>query len=369
MTMIGPGDDYLIHQSFEPLRYVTTSDRRFFDRHMLSGHACSDELYLLMGLGAYPNLGVIDGFVSVAFKDRQITTRGSRELGVDRLDTSAVGPISLEIIEPGRRLRIVSAPDTDEGVSLDLSWQADVDLFDELPHFERHYGRVIQDGTRLVQTGRWSGTVDVAGRHYDVTPDTWWGARDRTWGVRSIGFEREPAGILQAKGVAADRAALWIWSPMQFEGGTVHFALGENAQGARTVSSVRRMPAIGQGPLEVLHEPDHELEFDADRTFRGGSVSWLEADGSRTSVTMTPLTQGWLRAGTGYGGPDPWRHGKYMGDGWSDSISFDLTDPAITSRLGPAHTLCHMESTRGETGYGLFETQVYGRYPRYGFEA
>lgn len=368
MTMIGPGDDYLIHQSFEPLRYVTTSDRRFFDRHMLSGHSCSDELYLLMGVGEYPNLGVIDGFVSVAFRDRQYTTRGSRELGIDRLDTKNIGPISLEILDAGRRLRMVCEPSTDEGVALDLAWEADVELFDEPSHFERHHGRVVQDGTRLVQTGRWSGTLSAGGREYDVTPDTWWGARDRSWGVRSIGFEREPKGIMQAKGVAADRAALWIWSPMQFDGNTVHFALGENAAGEPTVSSVRRMPAFG-GDLEVLREPGHDLDFDpTTRAFRGGSVSWTESDGSRTSVKMTPLTEGWLRAGTGYGGPDPWRHGMYMGESWSDSVSFDLTDPTLTSKLGPAHTLCVLESSAGQTGYGLFETQIYGRYPRYGFD-
>ena len=74
-----------------------------------------------------------------------------------------------------------------------------------------------------------------------------------------------------------------------------------------------------------------------------------------------------MRAGTGYGGPDPWRHGKYMGEMWGDSISYDITDPELAAQLGPAHVLCRMDASTGEVGYGLFETQVYGAYPRYGF--
>ena len=30
--MISPADDFLIHQTHEPVRHVHTSDRRFYDR-------------------------------------------------------------------------------------------------------------------------------------------------------------------------------------------------------------------------------------------------------------------------------------------------------------------------------------------------
>ncbi|MGH8595619.1 MAG: hypothetical protein ACREXT_03050, partial [Gammaproteobacteria bacterium] len=65
--MLGPADDYLIHQTHEPLRLVQTSDRRFYDRYFFTGHRCDDQLFFMLGMGCYPNLGVIDAFASVAY--------------------------------------------------------------------------------------------------------------------------------------------------------------------------------------------------------------------------------------------------------------------------------------------------------------
>ncbi|MCW2959531.1 MAG: hypothetical protein JWP18_2334 [Solirubrobacterales bacterium] len=369
--MISPADDLLIHQTPELHRYVATSDRRFYDRHFMTGHSCSDELFFMLGIGSYPNLGVIDAFASVAVGDEQLTTRGSREIGVDRLDTTAIGPIGIEVLEGLRRLRVWCRPDHDQGVELELEWTAAVEMFQEDPHFSRVLGRVMQQATRLIQTGHWSGHITVGGRRYDVTPDTWWGGRDRAWGVRSLGLEREPPGIQQAHKVSSDRPPLWIWSPMQFEDHTLHFSLSEHASGKRGLETVHRIPRIGRGgELEVLDAPDHDLEFDPQtREFLGGSVSFAESDGRRTSVRLTPLRRAYLRAGTGYGGPDPWRHGKYMGATWSSTVTHDLGDTAVTAKIGPTHVVCRMETDTGLTGYGTFETQVYGTFPRYGFEA
>ena len=101
----------------------------------------------------------------------------------------------------------------------------------------------------------------------------------------------------------------------------------------------------------------------------GSSISFLESDGTRRHVGLTPLCRAYLRAGTGYGGPDPWRHGKYMGESWVDSVSYDLTDEALTAMIGPTHVLCRMDMDDGRVGFGTFETQVYGAYPRYGFDS
>ncbi|WP_047225117.1 hypothetical protein [Protofrankia coriariae] len=366
--MIGPADDFLIHQTPDPVRFVGTSDRRFYDRHFLTGHSRDGSTFFLLGMGAYPNLGVIDAFASVATRTTQYTTRASRELGTDRLDTSAVGPFTLEVIEGLRRLRFRGEP-RGQTVELDLEWQAVAAPVEEPPLFSRLLGRVVEQGTRLIQTGTWNGFLTVDGSRLEVGPDTWWGARDRSWGVRSMGMEREPAGLAQARRLGRDRPPLWIWSPMQFEGRTVHFSLSEHADGRREIETVRQAPSLADGGEALeLGVPEHELKFDpGTRELLGGSVSFRDVDGSRTTVALTPLHPGaYLRAGTGYGGPDPWRHGAYRGHNWVDSVSFDLTDPAVTIGIGPAHMLCRMEASTGEVGYGTFETQVYGDFPRYG---
>ena len=369
--MIGPADDFLIHQTHEPVRYVATSDRRFYDRYFFTGHRCSDDLFFMIGVGAYPNLGVIDAFGSVALGDRQYTTRASRELGGDRMNTNAIGPFDVEVIEGLRRLRVRCAPTPGQAVHFDLEWNGAVPAFQEPPILQRVMGRVMEQATRLIQTGYWSGYIACEDQRIELDEATSWGARDRSWGVRSIGLEREPKGIQQAKGAASERTSLWIWSPMQFADQTIHFSLAEFADGRREIETVRRMAASDgiEGEEELLCGAEHDLRFDLEtrELLPDSSISFLEPDGTRRHVRLTPLRRAYLRAGTGYGGPDPWRHGKYMGESWVDSVSYDLTDEAVTAKIGPTHVLCRMEMDDGRVGYGTFETQVYGAYPRYGF--
>lgn len=374
--MIGPADDFLIHQTHEPVRHVATSDRRFYDRYFFTGHQCSEELFFMIGIGSYPNMGVIDAFGSVALGDRQYTTRASRELGGDRMDTKAIGPFHVEVIEGLRKLRVRCDKLPGQAVSFDLVWTASVPAFEEPPILSRVLGRVMEQATRLIQTGHWSGHIECEGKRVDLTPADSWGARDRSWGVRSIGLEREPKGIQQARGTAKDRTTLWIWSPMQFAEQTIHFSLSEFPDCRREIDTVRQMaafPADGSAPAPeiVLGGAEHDLRFDAQtrELLDGSSVSFLGDDGGRRHVKLTPLRRAYLRAGTGYGGPDDWRHGKYMGEQWVDSVSYDLTDTAVTAKIGPTHVLCRMEMDNGQVGYGTFETQIYGAYPRYGFDA
>lgn len=367
--MLGPADDYPIHQTAEPIRYCDTSDRRFYDRYFFTGHTCDADLFFLIGLGVYPNLGVIDAFASVASAGAQVATRGSRELGHDRLDMRNVGPFNLEVLDGLKRLRLWTSPG-DEAISMDLEWRGTVPAFAEPPLFRRTLGRVVEEGTRFVQTGCWSGWISVDGQRIHLDPARAWGARDRSWGVRSIGLEREPAGIVQAHPESAARTTLWMWSPMQFPDDTVHFAVGEHPDGRREIDTVHQVMSFARGgALAALGGAEHALVFDpATRELQAGSsIGYLAFDGARRTVVLTPLTRAYLRAGTGYGGPDDWRHGKYIGATWSSSLRFDLCDPAVTARIGPTHVLCRMSRDDGAIGYGTFETQVYGAYPRYGF--
>jgi hypothetical protein len=366
---ISPADDFMIHQTPDPIRWVATSDRRFYDRHFITGHSRDGQVAFLCGIGVYPNLGVIDAFASVTVGDTQYTTRASRELGHDRMNTADIGPFSLDILEGLRTLRFSCAERPDELVSLDLRWDGSATAFAEPPTLSRVMDRVMEANTRIIQTGSYTGHITVAGRRFEVTPNSWQGGRDRSWGVRSIGLEREPKGIQQAHRVSKDRTTLWIWSPMQFADRTVHFNLSEFPDGRREISTVREALSFARGgELRELRDPEHDLVLDPhDRELHKGQVSWTEFDGSRRTVSLTPISRAYLRAGTGYGGPDPWRHGTYMGEDWVNSVSFDLTDLATTARIGPTHVMCRMDADDGQVGYGTFEVQVFGAHDRYGF--
>ena len=187
---LGPFDEYLTHQTSDTFDHVATSDRNFYDRYYFNMHSSSDELFVITGLGQYPNLGVTDAFITVSIGTEQHTVRASRELGVDRMDTS-VGPLSVEVIEGLQRLR-VRCDDNEWGIAADLTFTGAVAALEEPRTFIRRYGRVIQDVSRYAQVGTWEGTITAAGRTFDVTPDRWKGARDRSWGVRPVGEPEHP---------------------------------------------------------------------------------------------------------------------------------------------------------------------------------
>ena len=96
--MLSSMDDYPIHQIAAPIRHVGTSDRNFYDRYYFNLHGSTDELFMVIGMGQYPNLATQDAFACVCSNGKQRVLRASKELG-DRMDTT-VGPFRVEVIEP-----------------------------------------------------------------------------------------------------------------------------------------------------------------------------------------------------------------------------------------------------------------------------
>ncbi|HLY83266.1 MAG TPA: hypothetical protein VKQ71_09775, partial [Acidimicrobiales bacterium] len=322
--MLSPLDDYPAHQIAEPMRFVGTSDRNFYDRYYFNLHHCSDELFLTAGLGQYPNLGVADAFVAVTRGQTQHVVRSSRELGADRMDTT-VGPISVEVIEGLRRLRLRSAT-SDAEVELDVVWDGSIPAHAEPHHVNRRGARLTTDTARFSQTGRWSGSLRVGAETFEVTGPQWWGSRDRSWGVRPVG-EPEPPGRGQADGSGG---FLWLYSTMQFEDFSILYIVQEDRLGERTMEeAVRVWPAATGRRPEPLGRPDHELTFvPGAREVQHARLSCRTPDGTDLVVEVTPLVSSYLALGTGYGMEADWRHGMYQGPLVVQSRDYDLGDPA-----------------------------------------
>ena len=189
-----PMDEFLAHQTTDTFDRVFTSDRNFYDRYYFNLHSCSDEIFLITGMGQYPNLGTADAFVTVSIGDnQQHVVRASKELDGDRLSTT-IGPLGVEIQEPLRRRRVGCEPN-EWGLSMDLVFDGTVDAIEEPKTVIRHpHGRMQMETSRYSQVGAWSGSIEVDGQRFDVTPDRWQGVRDHSWGVRGVG-EPEPPGI------------------------------------------------------------------------------------------------------------------------------------------------------------------------------
>ena len=84
--MLSKMDDFPLHQIADTIRHVGTSDRNFYDRYYFMLHGCSDELFMVMGLGQYPNLGVQDAFAVVRRGTQHRVIRASRVLGDVEID-------------------------------------------------------------------------------------------------------------------------------------------------------------------------------------------------------------------------------------------------------------------------------------------
>jgi hypothetical protein len=349
-------DDFPVHQIADVVRHVGTSDRNFYDRYYFNLHPSADDLFAVIGMGQYPNLGVTDAFVTVVHDGVHRVVRASRELGPDRLDTR-IGPISVEVLEGLKRLRVVLEPN-EWDVSLDITFEGAEPAHLEPRHFHRQFERVLIDSCRLAQTGWWSGRLSVAGHDFEVTPDHWWGSRDRSWGVRPVG-EPEPPGI---RGTESPEGFFWLYVPMQFPGFSLFFSTQERQDGTRVLEEATRVWTDGRA--EHLGRPEHDIEF-VPGTRRAARARLRLGD---VEVEATPVLPLEITKGAGYGLDPDWRHGSWQGPLKVEGRSWDLSDPANQpSVFSVVDNLARFECD-GQTGWGLFEFAAIGPHDGYGFK-
>ena len=89
-------DDYPIHQISKPVSEVG-SERNFYDRYFFNGYSKTDDIYFGAVLCVYPNLNIMDGAFTLAYKGKQYNSRASRVLNLERLETE-VGPLKVEAV-------------------------------------------------------------------------------------------------------------------------------------------------------------------------------------------------------------------------------------------------------------------------------
>lgn len=353
-----PADEYPIHQVPLSIAHAASSDRNVYDRCYLNAHDRTGEVFLVTGLGVYPNLGVIDAFGCVRIGDRQVSVRASDALGTDRM-RQEVGPYKLEVLDPLSSLRVTLDAD-EHGLGFDLTWTGSFAAVEESPHLLRQGGKVIIDACRFAQVGTWSGELRVEGRTFEVDDSTWVGTRDRSWGIRGSG-EPEPPERAAAE-PDPGFGFWWLYVPVRFDDFALVFIAQEDGDGHRTLNDAIRV--WGDGKVEQLGYPDYEI------TYRPGTriPESCQISVGKLDVSVKSLGYVVLHAGCGYN-PDPhWRHGMWRGRGWVDGDVVDLTDPAVAGMV-PFGVLDHVGQATigGEVGWGLFEHGTMGRHDPSGF--
>jgi hypothetical protein len=358
--MLSSMDDYPLHQIAETICYVGTSDRNFYDRYYFNLHACSDRLFMVMGMGQYPNLGVQDAFAVVRRGRKHRVVRASRELG-DRMDTS-VGPFRVEVIEGLVRLRFLLEPNP-HGIEMDLQWEGSIPAFEEPRQYIRKYGRTLFDTMRFVQTGFWTGTLRIGDEVIQVSPERWWGVRDRSWGIRPVG-EPEHPGIRQGE---LQMDGMWNYAPMQFDDFSLLYICHERNDGDRPLEEVVRIWRDPDRKPEWLGRSEHEHVFrKGTRYIESSTLRFPLAPEGPLEVKVTPLTECYVGIGTGYGFDADWRHGMYQGELVVQGLELDVVDDA-EKLWGICDNAARFE-LGSRVGYGLHEYAFFGPFDRYGLK-
>jgi hypothetical protein len=356
-----PLDEFPLHQAPLSLRYVATSDRNFYDRSYFNAHDRTGDVFLVAGMGVYPNLGITDAFATVRRGDRQWTVRCSDVLGHDRL-SPAVGPFRIEVVEALRRIRVV-CDTAARGLGFDLLWEGSFPAVMEQPHLMRARARPILDASRFAQVGTWSGTLAIDGDDITVSPDVWVGTRDRSWGIRPVG-EAEPPGR-----PADDPTAglWWLYLPLRFDDFALVVIVQEQPDGYRTLNDASRVWPDGR--VEQLGWPEVTVAYGpGTRIPEGATVRLTERGGAPLTLEVASLGHVALHVGAGYGGDPDWGHGQWRGPGWVDSAVHDMADPAVARRV-PFGVIDHVgrADLEGSEGWGLFEHGTLGRHDPSGF--
>jgi hypothetical protein len=354
-------DEYPIHQTPLSMARVAASDRNFYDRCYFNAHDRTGEVFLITGLGTYPNLGVVDAYAVVRRGDDQWAVRFSDALEARGLEQQ-VGPYRVEVIEPLQRIRIVCDAEAD-GIGFDLTWDGSFAAVLEQPHELLTGNRATLDATRFAQVGSWTGRLHVGNAELDVRPDTWLGTRDRSWGIRPVG-EAAPPGRAAEEPMSG---FWWLYAPLRFDDFALVVIVQESPDGYRTLNDATRIFADGR--VEQLGWPRVEIDYrSGSRHPEHARLQLTTPGGEALLVEIETLTSVALHLGAGYGGDTDWTHGQWMGRDWSRADRFDLTDPGVVARI-PWGVSDHVARARcnGAEGWGLFEHASLGQHDPTGF--
>ncbi|MFI1585229.1 hypothetical protein [Embleya sp. NPDC020630] len=363
-----PLDEYPVHQV--PLFHseVGSTDRNFYDRCIMHAYDRTGGVQIATGLGVYPNLGVIDAYVVVRRDGRQHAVRMSGALGPDRM-RQEVGPYRIEVLEPLSSVRVVcDAPE--QGITIDLTFTSPFAPLPEPRHVQRSDFKPMLDASRFVQIGDWTGTVTLDGEEITVTPRTWSGSRDRSWGIRPSG-EAPPAGR-----PAQTAGFWWNWIPLHLGDQALMIIAQESADGHRFLTEAIRMYPIASGKApEQLGWPEFDVRYTPGTRHPEGADIHL-TDRKRNALTLRLENHGYiaLNVGAGYGGDPDWGHGQWRGGDYLDGAVYEQKDPGVAKRI-PFGVIDHVATARLlgpdgaliAEGLGIFEHGTFGRHDPSGF--
>ena len=204
---------------------------------------------LILTLAHFPSRQEMDSLQLGRVGDSPIMARHVRKVDGDQ-DDFRVGPITIDVVEPLKEIRLVAVASEATPVSFDVTFTARTAPYQLRRGTMKAKYEIIWDQSHMFQSGVYDGSYTHNGQTTQI--DNWWGQRDHSWGVR-----------------AHSRCPLWMWMPIQLEEGMLSVWHWEYPNGARVYTDGCFAPADGGEPIPVI-DFQHDLH-------------WLDAAGQSVS--------------------------------------------------------------------------------------
>lgn len=370
---IGPlleADELFNHQIVDTFATVSQSDYSWTEKVCGMVAARDGSLQVGFGFGKYPNRNVVDGYGGVSRGLEQWTVRASRALA-SAPNTIDSGPLSYQVLEPLKRIRVALAASEVQPIAFDLELEGCVPCMLEEREDRRnlHGFRHTAQQIRYHQTGVARGWIEVAGHRTEVSPGGWIMTRDHSWGIRpDVGVRIPDLAPDPMDGYVP--SALAIWNPVLFQraDGT-QFAFHQyylaysgpgfshqRVQGGYEHADGRREPVSGITP---------RLRFDpANLRLLGGEFRLSMADGGERLLTAEAISDTGFHLGAGlYHGFEGKHHGSWMGPLNVEGEYFaDCSTAESVGRLNQFRDCLIRvhDHHSGATGWGNCQTYVIG---------
>ncbi len=322
--MVSRFDEYLVHQTEQPLARVASDHPEWQERFYFNIHDRNGEVAMMTGLGAYPNRNMMQGYIFAVHGGEHYSYLQVRAPANDR-EVMTAGSLSFSVVEPLKAWRLEVA-DEANGIKGSLVFRERCPLYEfSLIHWQNGDNLVVNQ-LHYTQAGVYEGSLTIGGRTFtDLI-----GMRDRSWGVRDMA-----------------RVPFWAWISAQFEEFCVSAWLWETPEG----EVIHADGAIihESGEVQPVTKIEHELElWPGTKRPRAGCFQLTIADGKVETLTASEIETIFLAPGMGR---------------WADTDAESLTRADAGSFGFDQH--CRFE-LNGETGHGIVEYMVTGGHQRYG---
>ena len=244
MPRLTAADELFVHQIPEPLPNVVTHHDHWRESYFFVLHPREEPGdVVILTMAHFPKREEVDSLQLGIVDGNFVFGRHARPYDDDP-HTTKVGPVTIDIAEPYKRVHLIVEPDSAAPVSLDLTFTARTAAHGLRRGTMKAGHEIVWDQSHMIQSGIYDGTYTKDGTTHQV--DGWWGQRDHSWGIRDHA-----------------RCPLWMWLAIQLPDGILGVWHWEYANGARVYTDGCWAPADGSEPVPVV-DFAHDLSWTDD---------------------------------------------------------------------------------------------------------